>query len=70
MNEVRDSTYEIRININNINTNVKNSRIYKSGVIIKQVLLKSPKILVIEKGGVIILKVKYNEEEKKGVLKQ
>ena len=33
--KVRDSTYEIKINIKNINTNINNNRIYKLKVIIK-----------------------------------
>ena len=35
INKIGDSAYEIGIDISDINTNVKNSRIYKSGVIIK-----------------------------------
>ena len=35
INKVGDNIYEIKININNINTNTKKSRIYKSGIIIK-----------------------------------
>ena len=35
INKIKDSTYEIKININNINTNIRNSRIYESGAIMK-----------------------------------
>ena len=35
INKVGDSTYEIGIDVNNINTSVRNSKIYKLGVIIR-----------------------------------
>ena len=35
INKIRDSTYEIRINISDINTNVKNNKIYKLRIITK-----------------------------------
>ena len=35
ISKIGDSTYEIKINVNNINTNVKNNKIYESGIIIK-----------------------------------
>ena len=35
INKIGDSTYKIKINIKNINTNIKNNRIYKLGIIIK-----------------------------------
>ena len=35
ISKIGNNIYEIRINISNINTNVKNNRIYKLGIIIK-----------------------------------
>ena len=35
INKIGDSTYEIRINVSNINISVKNSRTYKLRIIIK-----------------------------------
>ena len=35
VSKVGDSTYEIKINVNNINTSVKNSKIYELGIIMK-----------------------------------
>ena len=35
INKVGNSTYEIRINVKNINTNVKNNKIYKLKAIMK-----------------------------------
>ena len=35
INKVGDSTYKIKINIKNINTNIKNNKIYKLKIIIK-----------------------------------
>ena len=35
INKVGDNTYEIKINVRNINTNVKNNKIYKLKIITK-----------------------------------
>ena len=35
INKIKDNTYKIRINVNSINMNIKNSKIYESKIIIK-----------------------------------